>query len=118
VSVPSGIGAARHPAAGEAARGFAAPDGVVERPSGRDLADHLEARRRVGDVGRAHGVAVHGRHVGGRLGALRREVGGEHAMMGVDQARVLGRQRGGAGEHLGERIGDRQQCHGQAPGAR
>ena len=56
-----------------------APTGEIERMAGRDLADQSEPRRRGGDVGGAHRVAVHGGDRGGRLGAQRREIGGEHA---------------------------------------
>ena len=104
-----GVGAGRHHAAGEDARGLSGADLAVERPARRDLADQLQRRRHLRDIGGAHRIAVHRRHVGRRLGAQRRDIGGQHAAFGFDQRRVLARQRLDAIEHAGERVSDQQQ---------
>ena len=46
-----GVGAGRHHAAGEDARGFAGADRAVEGMAGGDLADQLQRHRRLGHVG-------------------------------------------------------------------
>ena len=80
-----GVGAARHDAAGKYARRLAGSDLAVEWLARRDLADHPETGGRPRHIGGAHRIAIHGRDVGRRLGAQRREVGGEHPAMGIDQ---------------------------------
>ncbi len=65
--------------------------------------------RHLRDIGGAHRIAVHRRHVGRRLGAQRRDIGGQHAAFGFDERRVLARQRLDAIEHAGERVSDQQQ---------
>ena len=84
-----------------------APTRPVERMAGRDLADHLERRRRAGDVGGAHRIAVHGGDGGRRLGAQRGEIVGEHAAMRVVERHAFARQRRGVGQHARQRFGDR-----------
>ena len=90
-------------------------DRPVERPAGRDLADHLEPCGGCGGVGRAHRIAVHRRHRLRRLGAQRREVARQHAVMGGIQRDHFLRQRLGARENGGKRVGNRHQCHGKTP---
>ncbi len=82
-----GVGARRQHPAGEDARGFAGADRAFERMSGRDLADDVEARRHAGDVGGAHGIAVHRRHVGRGLRAQGGKVVGQHAAVRFLQRR-------------------------------
>ena len=59
----------------------------LERPAGGDLADHLQPRREIGGVSRAHGIAVHRRHRLRRLGAQCRDIARQHAMIGARRAR-------------------------------
>jgi hypothetical protein len=73
------VGARRQDAARENARGFAGADRAAKWMSGCNFADELELDRRLGHVNRAHRVAVHRRNVGRRLGAQRRDIGGEQA---------------------------------------
>ena len=90
-----------------------AADLPLERPAGGDLADHLQPRREIGGVSRAHRVAVHRRHRLRRLGAPRRDVAREHAVMGsVERDHFFG-QRVGAGKDRGKRVGNRHQGHGK-----
>src|SRR5437879_8648635 len=49
-------------------------------------------------------IAVHGGDVGRRLGAARREIGGEHPPMGVGERYGLGRERPGVRQHARERL--------------
>ena len=111
-----GVGAIGDHAAGKDPHRLAGADFSVERPAGRDLADHLEPRRDMVGVGRAHRIAVHRRHRLRRLGPQRRDVARQHAVMGgVQRDHLLG-QRLGAGEDGGKGIGNRHQRHGEAPG--
>ena len=90
-----------------------APTLALERPSRRDLADHLQPRRQFGGIGRAHRIAVHRRHRLRRLRPPRRDVAREHAVIGgIERDHFFG-QRVGAGEDRGKRIGNRHQGHGQ-----
>ena len=66
---------------GEAARIFTGADGFVERPAGRDLANHFELRRRARGIGGAHRIAVHRRHRLRRLGAQGGEVARQHPVV-------------------------------------
>ena len=106
------IGAGRHKAAGENARRLSGADTAGERPAGGNLADDLQAYRGVGHVGRAHGVTVHGRDIGRRLGAQRFEIVGQHAAVGFRERHLVGRQRAGMRQYLFKRLGDRNQRHG------
>ena len=66
-----------------------------------------------GGVGRAHRIAVHRRHRLRRLGAQRRNVARQHAVIGgVQRDHFLG-QRLGAREDRGKRVGNRHQGHGK-----
>ena len=92
-----GVGAVRDHAAGEDPHRFARGHLPLERAAGRDLADHLQPRREIGGIGRAHRIAVHRRHRLRRLRAPRRDVARQHAMIGgVERDHFLG-QRFGAG---------------------
>ena len=64
-----GVGALRQHAAGENARRLAGADRPRKRPAGGDLADYSQMRRDTRHVVGAHGIAVHGRYIGRRLGA-------------------------------------------------
>ena len=97
--------------AGENARGLAGADRAVKRMSGCDFADDFELDRHSGNVRRTHRVTVHRGDVGRRLGAQRRDVGGEHPPVGVRERRGLGRERLRIREHAGERLCDRHQRH-------
>ena len=76
-----GVGALGDHAAGKDPHRLARADRLFERPSGRDLADHLEPRRACGGVGGAHRIAVHRRHRLRRLGAQGRDVARQHAVV-------------------------------------
>ena len=92
-----------------------APIALVERPAGRDLADHLETRSGGRRIRRAHRIAVHRRHRLRRLGAQRRNVARQHAVKGrVQRDHFLG-QRLGARENGCKRLGNRHQGHGVSP---
>ena len=105
------IGAGRHKTAGENARRLARTDRGIERPAGGDLADDFQAGRRSCDIGGAHGIAVHGRDIGGRLGAARFEIVGENAATGLVDRHFVRRQRRGVRQHLIERLGNGNQRH-------
>ena len=108
-----GVGAVGDDAAGEDPRGLAGAQRPVERPAGRDLADHLELRPDRRGVGRAHRIAVHRRHRLRRLGAQRRDVARQHAVVGrIERDHLLG-QRLGARKNRGQRVGNRHQGHGE-----
>ncbi len=108
-----GIGAVGDDAAGENPHRLVGGDLLLERAAGRDLADHLQPRGELGGIGRAHRIAVHRRHRLRRLGAQRRDVAREHAMIGgIQRDHFLG-QGLGAREDRAERIGNRHQGHGQ-----
>ncbi len=110
-----GVGAIGNHAAGEDPHRLAGADRPVERPAGRDLADHLEPGAGLRGIGRAHRIAVHRRHRLRRLGAQRRDVARQHAVVGrIERDHFLG-QRLGAGENGGKRVGNRHQCHGKLP---
>ena len=102
------IGAFGDHAAGEDTRRFTAADGARKRPPGGDFADDFQAHRHARHIGGAHGIAVHGGHVGGRLGAPRLQWKGKDAAIGVGERRFFGRQRRGVFEHAFERLSDRQ----------
>ena len=102
-----GVGAVGDHAAGKDPHRLAGADCSVERPAGRDLADHLEPRRHMGGIGRAHRVAVHRRHRLRRLGPQRRDVARQHPVMrGIQRHHFLW-QRLGAGKDGGKGIGNR-----------
>ena len=73
----------------------------VERPSRRDLADHLEAGANLGGIGSPHRIAVHRRHRLRRLGAQRPEVARQHAAVAGIERDHFFRQRLGTGENGG-----------------
>ena len=104
-----GVAAARHHAAGEDARGFACADLAVERMAGGDLADQLQLDGSLRDISGAHGIAVHGGHSGGRLGAKRLQILGEDAAERVVEAGRFRGQRHGICQYTGERFSDRKQ---------
>ena len=108
-----GIGALGDDAPGENARRLARANRTAERPSRRDLADHLQPRLKISCVGRAHSIAVHRRHRLRRLRPPCRDVARQHAMKGiVERDHFLG-QGDRAGKDRSKRIGDRHQGHGQ-----
>ena len=90
-------------------------DLAVEGMAGGDLADHRQRRRRLRDIGGAHGIAVHGGDGGRRLRAQRRQILGQHAAERLVERRPLGRQRLGAREHARQGFGDRHQRHRLSP---
>ena len=104
-----GVGAFRHHAAGEDARGLARFHFAVERMAGGDFADQLQLDRRLRHVGGAHRIAVHGGDRVGRLRAQRGEVLGEHAAERVVERNRLRRQRVRVGQHALQSLGDRHQ---------
>ena len=109
------IGAVRDDAAGEDSHGFALAYLAVERPPGGDLTDHLQPRREIGGIRRAHRVAVHRRHRLRRLRSPRGDVAREDTMIrGIERDHFLG-QWFGAGQDRGKRIGNGHQGHGIAP---
>ena len=68
-------------------------------------------------VGRAHRIAVHRRHRLRRLGAQRRDVARQHAVMGgIERDHFLG-QRLGARENGGKCVGNRHQRQDKTPKA-
>ena len=88
-----------------------APTFLLERAAGCDLADHLQARRKCGGVGRAHRIAVHRRHRLWRLRSPRGDVPRQHAMKGGIQRDHFFRQWLGARKDRSKRIGNRHQGH-------
>ncbi len=96
-----GVGAFGDHAAGKDPDRLARAKRLVERAAGRDLADHLEPRPGGRCIGGAHRIAVHRRHRLRRLGAQRRDVARQHAVIGrVQRDHFLG-QRLGARENRG-----------------
>jgi hypothetical protein len=67
--------------------------------SGRHFADELEIDWYLRNVRRAHGVAVHSRHVRGRLGPQCRDIGSQHAPAGFRERGGFSGKRLGLGEH-------------------
>jgi hypothetical protein len=102
-----GVRALRHYAAGKDARRFAALKLPRERPAGGNLADDLQLHRRVGCVGGAYGVAVHGGNIRRRLRAPRRKRIGKDAALGIAKRDLFSPERGGLREHAVERLGYR-----------
>ena len=95
----NGVSGVGDHAAGKDPHRFAAPNRLFERAARRDLADHLEPCAEARGVGRSHGIAVHRRHRLRRLGAQRRDIARQHAMVGrVERDHFLG-QRLGAREN-------------------
>ncbi len=90
-------------------------DTAGERPAGGNLADDLQAYGGGSHVGGTHGVTVHGRDIGRRLGAQRFEIVGQHAAVGFLERHLVGRQRLGMRQYLFKRLGDRNQRHGSTP---
>ena len=88
------------------------------RSNGRPAATSPITLSRAADlrrIGRAHRIAVHRRHRLRRLGAQRRDVARQHAVMRrIERDHFLG-QRLGARENRGKRVGNRHQCHGETP---
>jgi hypothetical protein len=74
-----GICARRYQAAGKDASRLAVPDRSGERPTCRDLSNHLEPHRGCPNVGATQCIAVHGRHIGWWLAAQGNKVGGKDA---------------------------------------
>ena len=102
-----GVGALGDHAAGEDPHRLAGPQRLVERPAGRDLADHLQMRPRGGGIRGAHRIAVHRRHRLRRLGAQGRHVARQHAVKGRVQRGHFLRQWLGARENGCKRLGNR-----------
>jgi len=113
-----GVGGIRDHAAGEDPHCLAHTNRLFERAARRDLADHLEPRRRVRGVGRSYRIAVHRRHRQRRLGAQRRDVARQHAMVcRVERDHFFG-QRFGACENRRQRLSNRHQCQSKTPKAK
>ena len=70
----------------------------------------LRSRRRC-SVGGANRIAVHGGGGEGRLGAPRRQIGGEHAAGRFRQRHRLGRKRRDAGDDARDRVVDGEEAH-------
>ena len=107
------VGGLRQHTAGKDARGFAGRQRRGEWAAGGDFANHFKSRRRARHIGSAHGVSVHGRHVGRRLGTARLEIVGEHAAVGIGERHFVRGQRLGLSQNLLQRLRNRQQRHDQ-----
>ena len=84
----------RNLAAGEDAHALARIDPAGEGMARRRLADARQRRGQRGEIGRAHGVAVHRGDGGGRLGQRRGHVGGERAPVGAVESDGFGAHGG------------------------
>ena len=69
---------------------------------GKSIADQPERRGECRHIRGAHGVAVHGRGVEGRLGEVRGDVLGKHAAARLLQRHALGLERLEPLRHAGE----------------
>ena len=81
-------------------------DGAVVVAAGGGHADHLQGGGRPGGVGGAHGIAVHGGGVEGRLAAPRLERLAKRAPAGLGERHVIARHRGGADDDAGDGLVD------------
>ena len=87
-----GVGPRRERGAGEDAQGGLGGQGLGPRRAGGDLAHHRQAAAG-GTVGRADGVAIHGRVVEGRQGAGGHDGLGQHAVDGLLEGQAHRPQR-------------------------
>jgi hypothetical protein len=106
-----GVGARRHHAACENASGFAFGNAAAERMAGGHLADQAKRRRSIRDIGGTNRVPIHRGQIGRWLGPPRGDIRGQHPPIGVIQRDAFSRQRLHVSQHLGKRVGDRQQRH-------
>ena len=107
------IGALGHRRPGEDPRRGAGGERGGEGAPGGGLAHY---RQRAGQVGGAQGIAVHRGGIERRLGDPRHRVRKEHPACGVAQVHVLALRCGRKAQHQRQRVLDRQQAHGAAPG--
>ena len=106
-----GIGAGGKRRAGEDPDGFSGTDCACETAAGRGFADHLKPRRHRRDVGGAHGIAVHGGRVEGRLRAQSGDRLCQDPEGGIVDRHGLGGKRSGIGQEPLKRVVDRHQRH-------
>ncbi len=104
------VGALRHRRAGEDADGFAGRHFAGKGTPGSRHADDLD-RGAKGGIGGAKRIAVHGGSREGRLGALSRQIFGEHAAGRFRQRYCFGGEWRDAGDDAGDRFGDGEQAH-------
>jgi hypothetical protein len=82
-----------------------------EGATGVRFTDHLENGRHRGDIGGAHGIAVHRRSVERRLGQICGDVLGQDAVGGGEEVDALGAERRCAIEDAPQRLVDGKQRH-------
>jgi hypothetical protein len=100
------IGAHRQRTAGEDADGFAGLQRVIIRPARGRFTDQGECRGRGRHVRGAHGITVHRREVGGRLGEAGLRCSRQHAAGRVGDRHHLGGQGREGRDHAGMRLAD------------
>ncbi len=110
-----GVGALGDHAAGEDPHRLACANRLVERPAGRDLANHRKTRPGEGRIRRAHRIAVHRRHRLRRLGTQCRDIARQHPVIGRIQRDHFFRQRLSSCKDGGKRISNRHQRHDRTP---
>ena len=87
------------------------PRALRESAARRRLADHRQGHGRLGRVGGAHRIAVHGRVGERRLGPERLDVVREHTAVSSFEDNIFFLQRRlGGRQHAGQRLLDRDHC--------
>ena len=87
------------------------PDAPAETGARERLSGNLQRDGNSGNVGGAHGIAVHRRGIEGRLRQPRRDVLGKDAAIGFVERHALGLERRKIARDAGESFGNGEKSH-------